>query len=236
MKFLLLNTCGAEGLIALADTDLREPIAASECLPGRASSEQLMPALHRLFASAGWAVRNVEIVAVVHGPGSFTGMRVGLSAAKGLCEALAIPMIAISRLALLAAHPDPSPAASSQADSARPVIALLDGGRGELYTGVYRGRTCLREALLRQPEVQTLVGNSQSFTSEPRVIELLPGQACLRFVPEPSPGLILHLAIERIAAGELTDVASIDANYLRRTDAEIVAASRNRTKLEEPQP
>ena len=124
MKLLLLNTCGAEGLIAVAQDD---SVLAQEKLPGRGTSEHLLPGIRRLLADQGWGVTELGAVSVVNGPGSFTGVRVGLSAAKGLCEAAGVPMIAISRLALLAE--------ASEADGE--TLALLDAGRGEYYGGVY---------------------------------------------------------------------------------------------------
>ncbi|WP_162538187.1 tRNA (adenosine(37)-N6)-threonylcarbamoyltransferase complex dimerization subunit type 1 TsaB [Granulicella sp. WH15] len=216
MRLLLLNTCGAEGSAALADTALPQPVVAAETLPGRGSSEQLLPVLHRLFKVAGWPVSELGAVAVVHGPGSFTGVRVGLSAAKGLCAATGGRMIAISRLALVAA--------SVEADGE--TLALLDAGRGEFYAGFYRGRECLSEQLLRREEVLELLASRTPVTCEARVRELLPEVDGLRLVEEPGAVLILRLAVERIAAEEWTDVVTIDANYLRRTDAELLVERR----------
>ena len=99
MKILLIDTCGATGSLALADS-ARPPAVAT--LPGRSAAERLVPAIHSLAAQAGIALHSLDAVAVVHGPGSFTGVRVGLSAAKGLCHALNLPLVAISRLAVLA--------------------------------------------------------------------------------------------------------------------------------------
>ncbi len=216
MRLLLLNTCGTEGSAALADTALPQSIVAAETLPGRGSSEQLLPVLHRLFNAAGWSRGELGAVVVVHGPGSFTGVRVGLSAAKGLCAATGGRMIAISRLALVAA--------SVEADEE--TLALLDAGRGEFYAGLYRGRECLREQLLRREEVLALLDGRTPVTCEARVKELLPDVEGLRFVEEPGAEQILRLAMERIAAGEWTDVVTIDANYLRRTDAELLVERR----------
>jgi tRNA threonylcarbamoyladenosine biosynthesis protein TsaB len=153
VKLLVINTCGAENSVALAED---AAIIASADLPARGTSEHLMPAIRSLFASPA---DRPDVVAVVNGPGSFTGVRVGLSAAKGLCEAWAIPMIAISRLALLA----------TALESATEVVALLDAGRGEYYCGVYRGRIKLSEELLRLEEVQLLLTQWPGITCEQRV-------------------------------------------------------------------
>jgi tRNA threonylcarbamoyladenosine biosynthesis protein TsaB len=213
MRILLMHTAGAEGSVALADTDLAEAIVASEVLPGRTSSERLVPAVRRLLEACGWRLGELAAIVVVHGPGSFTGVRVGLSAAKGLCEASGVPLIAVSRLALLAGCVGDGPAR---------VHAVLDAGRGEFYCGEYVGHRCVREALLSSDEVVEAVGDGVVLVCEMKVAEAL-AEVSPRVVAEPSAGDALALAVERIAAGEFDDVATVDANYLRRTDLEIFA-------------
>src|SRR5580700_8130001 len=134
MRVLLIDTAGAEGSVALADTELERAVVAAEVLPGRTSSERLLPSVRRLMEGRGWKLKELAAVVVVHGPGSFTGVRVGVSAAKGLSEAGGVPLVAVSRLALLAAAEE----------VAGTVHAVLDAGRGEFYYGEYVGRRCLR--------------------------------------------------------------------------------------------
>jgi tRNA threonylcarbamoyladenosine biosynthesis protein TsaB len=210
MRLLLIHTAGVEGSVALAEG---QKIVAEEVLPGRSSSERLVPAVRRLIELQDWALRDLKAVVVVHGPGSFTGVRVGLSAVKGLSEAGGIPLIAISRLALLAASVDEGDAT---------VHAVLDAGRGEFYYGEYAGHRCVREALLSQEEVSAAVGGGSAVVCEAKVAEMLSALRP-RLVEEPSAGGALFLALERISANEFDDAALLDANYLRRTDAEIFA-------------
>jgi tRNA threonylcarbamoyladenosine biosynthesis protein TsaB len=213
MRILLIHTAGSEGSVALADTALAEAIVASEVLPGRSSSERLVPAVRRLMEGSGFRLRELTAVVVVHGPGSFTGVRVGVSAAKGFSEAGGVPLIAVSRLALLAA---------GVGGGGTTVHAVLDAGRGEFYYGEYVGRVCVREALLSGQDVLTAVGDGVVVVYEAKVAEALGGLR-LRVVTEPSAGDALALAMERIAAGKFDDTALVDANYLRRTDGEIFA-------------
>ena len=210
MRLLLIHTAGGEGAVALAEG---KEIVAAEVLPGRSSSERLVPAVRRLMEGHGWRLRDLKAVVVVHGPGSFTGVRVGLSAAKGLSEAGGVPLIAISRLGLLAA-------AAGEGDAT--VHAVLDAGRGEFYYGEYAGHRCVREALLSQDEVSAAVAGGLVVACETKVGEVLSGLHP-RVVAEPSAGDALPLALERIEANEFDDAALLDANYLRRTDAEIFA-------------
>jgi tRNA threonylcarbamoyladenosine biosynthesis protein TsaB len=211
MRILLLHTAGGEGSVALADTELAEPIVAAEVLPGRTSSERLIPAVRRLMEESGFRLRELAAVVVVHGPGSFTGVRVGLSAAKGLSEAGGVPLIAVSRLALLAA-----------CGAAAKIHAVVDAGRGEFYYGEYAGSVCAREALLSAEDVLTAVGDGVVVVCEAKVAEAL-GGLHPRVVAEPAAGDALPLALERLVAGEFDDTALVDANYLRRTDGEIFA-------------
>jgi tRNA threonylcarbamoyladenosine biosynthesis protein TsaB len=213
MRILLIHTAGSEGSVALADTELAPAIVATEVLPGRTSSERLVPAVRRLMEARGWGLNELAAIVVVSGPGSFTGVRIGLSAAKGLSEAGGVPLIAVSRLALLAACVD---------GGEGPVHAALDAGRGEFYYGEYLGRQCMRELLMSRDDVLAAATGGTVIVCEAKVAEAL-SSLNPRIVDEPAAGYALPFAVERIEAGEFDDAATLDANYLRRTDAEIFA-------------
>jgi tRNA threonylcarbamoyladenosine biosynthesis protein TsaB len=136
-----------------------------------------------------------------------------LSAAKGFSEAGGVGLIAVSRLALLAAGVD---------GGGGPVHAVLDAGRGEFYYGEYVGRRCLREVLMGADDLPAAVAGGIVVVCEVKVADALVGVRP-KMVDEPMAGDALPFALERIAAGEFDDVATLDANYLRRTDAEIFA-------------
>jgi tRNA threonylcarbamoyladenosine biosynthesis protein TsaB len=216
-RLLLIDTCGTIGTIALADTSASPSILATITLSGRTASERLIPAIKALLADQATTLQSLSAIAVVHGPGSFTGVRIGLSAAKGLCEALAIPLIAISRLAVLA-------------NLARPttgyIHALLDAGRAEFYYGAYQEGVCLRESLLTHDEllqaIQSSPKNSTLIVCEPSVAESLASLAP-QLVSELTATDALPLALHRLHEANFDDIATIDANYVRRTDAEIFA-------------
>jgi tRNA threonylcarbamoyladenosine biosynthesis protein TsaB len=213
MRFLMIHTAGADGSVALGDTEQTPAITATEVLPGRSSSERLVPAVRRLMADSGWRISELTAVMVVYGPGSFTGVRVGVSAAKGLSEGGAVPMIAVSRLALLAASVD---------SGEQSVHAVLDAGRGEFYYGEYVGRRCVREVLMGAQDVVRAASGGLVVVCEVKVAEAL-AELRPKLVNEPLAGDALPLAVERVASGRFEDVATLDANYLRRTDAEIFA-------------
>jgi len=216
MRLLLLDTCGAEATLALADTALAEPVVALVRLTGRTASERLVAALRGAMNDAEWKLRDLTAIAVVTGPGSFTGVRVGLSVAKGLSEASATPLIALSRLAVLAA------AAGGGADS---VCALLDAGRGEFYCAQFEGSSLTAEGLLSQADaIQAALQAEMTIACEDTVATALSSLIAVRKVAEPTAADALPLALKRLAIGIFDDPMTLDANYLRRTDAEIFAA------------
>jgi tRNA threonylcarbamoyladenosine biosynthesis protein TsaB len=250
MKLLLIDTCGATGSIAIAESGssgLPAQVVDTESLPGRTASERLVPAIKGLVERNGASLEELAAIVVVHGPGSFTGVRVGVSAAKGLCEALNVPLIAISRLAVLAELALVSPLIGSaplfsaprtetrQADTpaAWHIYALLDAGRGEFYLGEYSEGVCLQEALLTRDEVLSAVSMSRGHSNtEPRrivvaVCELVVAESLSllkpQHVPDPAAVDALPLALRRMRQEIFDDVATLDANYVRRTDAEIFA-------------
>ena len=215
MKILLIDTCGETGSVALADTGCDPVSILTTSLPGRTASERLLSVIRALAAP----LDSLDAVVVVHGPGSFTGVRVSLSAAKGLCEALNLPLVAISRLAVLA-HLAAPPAGAR-------VRAVLDAGRGEFYSGEYVDGVCIREVLLTRDEVLAgaQIQPQITVTCEAAVDASLAVLAP-RFVAQPVAESALPLALARIEEQAFDDTATIDANYLRRTDAEIFAKPR----------
>ena len=205
MRFLLIHTAGSEGGVVLADTSQLLPIVSSEVLAGRSSSEQLVPAVRRLLEAEGWQLRELTAIVVVHGPGSFTGVRIGVSAAKGFSEAVGVPVIAVSRLALLAAA----------VEEDGPVYAVFDAGRGEFYFGEYQGQRCVREALLSRAELIPAACRGVVVVCQ---LEMAAALVALepRFVEEPRAERALPFALRRMKVGDFDDVALLDANYLHR--------------------
>jgi tRNA threonylcarbamoyladenosine biosynthesis protein TsaB len=231
---LALNTCGSTASIALgvADTNDVKILATAE-LAVRTYSARLIPEIAALLESRQATLRDVEAIVVVNGPGSFTGIRVGLSTAKGLAEGAGIPLIAISRLALLA-----------KASLLPHVLAAVDAGRGEYYLGEYRNGESIGElgevllsgeetvAVARQPGAGVLV------CDESRAEDLSPAtSACSAlaicgpvYVQAPDAAEALRFAMTRLRAGQFDDAETLNANYLRRSDAEVLRLARAAAK------
>lgn len=203
MRFLMIDTCGAVGRVALTAGDA---VVAEAEMPGRTYSERLVGEGMSLLAEAGWTLGDLSAVVVVNGPGSFTGVRVGVSAAKGWAEAAGLPVIALSRLELLIAEvggPD--------------TVAVLDAGRGEFYM-----RRGTEERLVDKAELLELAHGAEMVVCEAVVAEALRDAGAV-MVDEPGVTEMLRLAGKRFAARLFDDVATLDANYVRRSDAEIFA-------------
>src|SRR5690242_19383342 len=127
MRVLALETSTLAGGVALMDG---ERLVAEYVLDvGVTHSERLLAVIDRVLADARWAPRDLEGLAVSIGPGSFTGLRVGVSTVKGLAWALGLPIAAVPTLdAMAAAVPS----------SAWPVCPILTARRGEVYASLYR--------------------------------------------------------------------------------------------------
>jgi tRNA threonylcarbamoyladenosine biosynthesis protein TsaB len=223
---LAIDTCGALGGVALGEGIGPEGFGSEEPrvqesgprlrfreLAGKTFSERLLGTVSELLQDAEVTLEQIRAVVVVHGPGSFTGIRIGVSAAKGLAEGLAIPAIAVSRLELLA----------RKAPEGRGA-AIFDAGRGEFYAGFYRngqpgGESLLtREALLETVQAIGL----PVVVCEPKVSEAL-AELQPRNVAAPTAIEALILGAERFGRGLFDDVATLDANYLRRAETEMLA-------------
>jgi tRNA threonylcarbamoyladenosine biosynthesis protein TsaB len=229
MRILVIDTAGSEGGVVLAQTenDGADPqnfdpqdlqvLGSSELQP-REFSRQLIPAIADLLKNHQLSLAQMDALAVVNGPGSFTGLRVGLSAVKALAEATAKPIIALSRLAVMA-----SMAAEPQAEL---VHAVLDAGRGEFYRGLYRdaGWTCEGESLQTRGELVVRLEQTPGLivASEPTVLDTLPHFSIQKIAPAGAKEA-LPLALRSWQARCFRDVATLDANYLRRSDAEILS-------------
>jgi tRNA threonylcarbamoyladenosine biosynthesis protein TsaB len=213
---LAFDTCGQVGTVALADLE----IAATEnaattvtCvnqteLGGRAAAAELMPAIDRMLREVALELRALRTIVVVNGPGSFTGIRVGLSTAKGLAHAAGVPIVAISRLAVLAGLGE------TQQDS----LAVLDAGRNEFYV-----RRRQREWLASFEEIATAAeAGVPLIVAEAAIEERLAAWRPARLGPLDACAAV-SAALARLRTGEAEDLATLDANYLRRSDAELFA-------------
>jgi tRNA threonylcarbamoyladenosine biosynthesis protein TsaB len=199
-----VDTCGGAGTLAVARVGPGLEVLGRAEVPGRSTAAMLVPAIEQLLLDSG--VGKVSGLVVVDGPGSFTGIRIGLSTVKGLAEAWGVPVYAVSRLQVLAeAHGAKCAACSA-----------LDAGRGEFYFGCYVGNEAGREWLLTQEELELrLAAGLSCLVCEPRVAAAFPAATV---VGAPGAAEALEVALPAVLAGRLTDIAGLDGRYLRRSD------------------
>lgn len=202
MIVLVIDTCGPLGSVALGHVDPQDVLVLGETeLAGRTYSAQLVPAVRALLANEGMDAAQLEAIVVANGPGSFTGIRVGVSSAKGFAEALNVPLLAVSRLAVLAWKAGTNAAA-------------LDAGRGELYfrDGEHEALVASKDVVLSRP--------GSLAVCEPAAHGVFPDAI---LVAAPSAADALRFAASRLLAGDFANTAALDGNYVRRSEAELFA-------------
>jgi tRNA threonylcarbamoyladenosine biosynthesis protein TsaB len=227
---LSLNTCGstASAALGIADAEYKNVrIVAKAELAVRTYSARLIPEIDTMLRSQQASMRDITTIVVVNGPGSFTGIRVGVSTAKGLAESANIPIVAVSRLALLAA-----------ASGLPHVLAAVDAGRGEYYVGEYRNGDRLAELLLTAEETVAFAkqpGAGILVCDESRAgdVPVANTSACTVlaicgpiYVQPPDAAEALRFAMSRIRAQAFDDAETLTANYLRRSDAELFLSAK----------
>ena len=219
MLILGIDTSGKSGGVTLAEAagaDVR--VMGSSPIAGGTFSAQLVPTVAALLQESHRGIRQVDCFAVVSGPGSFTGLRVGLSAVKGLAEVVEKPIVTVSLLEALA---------SLSPFNGR-VIAALDAGRSEIFFGLYElqpGQVALiTEQLLAYDDFILEAGKPKVAvtTSDEGVAEKLAASGLkANLVPRPDSSVIARIGAQKFLAGCTTSVEALDANYLRRSDAEL---------------
>jgi tRNA threonylcarbamoyladenosine biosynthesis protein TsaB len=210
---LAIDTCGPSGSVALGRIPGRDLEVLGQIeLASRTYSATIVSAIAELLQSANATLSDLDAIVVVNGPGSFTGVRVGVSAVKGLAEGRNIPVVALSRLEVLSRKSGvPS--------------AALDAHRGEIYLRLERSGKAPDELLAGREELAAVA------TAPLRMAVCDEGAAALIASAWPDTQLIqtaaplaadaLRPGEARLIAGATVDPALLDGHYLRRSDAEI---------------
>lgn len=223
MLVIAIDTSGRNGSVALCrgDSNSFESLQLI-AIEGGTYSARLMPCIAELLAAEHLDLQALDGFVVVSGPGSFTGLRVGISTVKGLCEVSRKPLVAVSMLqayALLRA---------GQSDVN---TVLLDAGRGEVYVGEFRvdaqAPRNLREYIARVDRfsADTASAANRVLTPDSKIADVLTAAGCrVELVSPLHADDIGRIGIARLLSGETDDPSTLDANYIRRSDAEIFSA------------
>jgi tRNA threonylcarbamoyladenosine biosynthesis protein TsaB len=224
MLLLIVDTSGKSGFVALARAE-EEGIELIEEVPlaGGTFSAQLVPQIAGLLANHGFSKTDIGAFVAVAGPGSFTGLRVGLAAIKALAEILRKPIVPVSLLEViaLAGHVDGK------------VLAALDAGRGEVYIGEYevsgeddprKDARMLREELLPVDAFLSAALTLTIVTPDAALgAKVRDAGVSVAGMDRPGAEMIARVGWRKLQSGETVSPEQLEANYIRRSDAEIFA-------------
>ena len=223
MKILALESSATAASVALCEDEAL--IAQSFRDTGLTHSQTLLPMTEELLAHCGLTVTDLDLIAVAAGPGSFTGLRIGLSTAKGLAWSAQKPCCAVSTLEAMAWQLSHVPGE---------ILCAMDARRNQVYNarfvsdGVTLKRLCEDRAIaladlfreLDGKTAQIIVGDGAELcynygSTLGATLTLAPPH--LRFQ---SAWGVARAALRRAAEGELTDAQGLNANYIRLSQAE----------------
>ncbi len=219
MLLLVTDTSGKHASVALvrADREGKPQLMESSPLAGGTFSAQLVPQIASLLSNHGLSKRNIDAFIVISGPGSFTGLRVGLAAIKALAEILQKPIVPVSVLEVIAV-------ASGKSGK---VMAALDAGRGEVYLAEHDPADSKQQALEQLMKVEEMPASAHSsivFTPDETLLGKFEEQGIASHALErPGAEWIARVGLQRLQAGLTVSPELLEANYIRRSDAEIFA-------------
>jgi tRNA threonylcarbamoyladenosine biosynthesis protein TsaB len=225
MLLLAIDTSGKQGSIALARAG--EPTAEGDFevieiapLVGGTFSAQLIPQIAELLSRNGFMKSAIGAFAVASGPGSFTGLRIGLAAVKALAEVLDKPIAAVSLLEVCVF------ASGAQGK----IMAALDAGRNDVYVGEYeipaRAGQAPRQHMLTRNEFLAQAKGWTVVTPDSGVAQAAGAAGLTVSTLAPiSAADFARLGWRKIQSGETVGPEQLEANYIRRTDAEMLEKS-----------
>ncbi len=219
MLILAIDTSGREGSVALARADASGfGLIEVVLIAGGTYSAQLIPSIETLLQRHSLHKTHIDGFTVASGPGSFTGLRVGLAGVKGLAEILKKPIASVSVLDAIAV---------SSRQGGR-VISAADAARKEVFVGEYDvldGKAeCVRESLMSQWQFQQLLNTNAAahlITPDMDIAELAGMHLHVTQVERPKADTYARLGMHRILEGRTVAPELLEANYIRRSDAEI---------------
>jgi tRNA threonylcarbamoyladenosine biosynthesis protein TsaB len=223
-RVLAIDTATRYQLVGLIDGD--------EVMESRARkvpyehSSDLLGSIHEVLHTQGLGPKDVHLIAVGVGPGSFTGLRVAMAVAKGLARAANIPLVGVSTLAALAAR-------TAWSAPGQPVCAALDARRAEVWAGIWTAdpsglisahtpdgpysAAALRAVLDATPDAWLVGHQTHKYEAlHGGLSRALPAHLCI-----PDPAALALIGRQRARAGLLADLRELEPNYLRPSDAEM---------------
>jgi tRNA threonylcarbamoyladenosine biosynthesis protein TsaB len=228
MIVLAIDTCETRGSIAvLGDNSVLQVVPHTST---EEYSSWLLPAVDSALQFSNNTLRRVDLFATASGPGSFTGVRIGLTTIKAWSEVFSKPIVTVSRLEAVAVQSD---------RQAQYVASFIDAQRGQIFGALYKraasGLTLIDQEMAATPEVfmewvhHRAAGSDIAWIStDPHILESQPNFQAravqrhnIQLVPPILAALIGKMAIQRARKGDVLDALSVDANYVRRSYVEV---------------
>lgn len=228
MIVLAIDTCDADGSVAvLRGADVLEAVAHAG---GQEYSTWLLPSVDGLLRTCSLGLKDIELFAVAPGPGSFTGVRIGLTTVKAWSEVFDRPIAAVSRLEAIAWQ---------VGEDAPYVASFIDAQRGQLFGALY-GRSeggmellgaetvCGTEESVLSVAKQTGTATVTWISTSPAVLEREPawqqraaqGERVLKATGVLAP-FIGKIGLQKAIKGNVLDALAVDAQYVRRPYVEV---------------
>jgi tRNA threonylcarbamoyladenosine biosynthesis protein TsaB len=225
---LAIDTCDSKGGVAVLRDDMTLAMASHQT--EQDYSSWLLPAVSEALKKAGVRMAEVDAFGVASGPGSFTGSRIGLTTVKAWGEVYGKPIVAVSRLELIAWH------ARGGTDY---VASWADARRGQVFGAVYRrrenGLERVGDEMVMEPakflEMASELAGGEKIAWASGDADCMFEQKEWKAREELDEGFelvdgflgigIARMARNAVAAGRYTDALRLDANYVRRSDAEV---------------
>lgn len=209
MKFLCIDTSGSKTSVGVVNGNKR--VFTSDDGFVRAS-RALMPMIDSALKEAETSVKDVDFISVVIGPGSFTGIRIGITTARALAYALNKPIVSVNSCELAAYN-------SRKASGAKKILTALDAGNGFVFAALYDGETELAAPkCLTLDEFQALHGEIGDciVAADKKTAQTL------SVTPTDGDGII-DLSEKKFERGETMPYNEADALYVRLSQAERTA-------------
>jgi tRNA threonylcarbamoyladenosine biosynthesis protein TsaB len=223
IRGLAIETSGRTGSVVLAEDG--RAVAADEFPHGLKHAAELVPMTDRLCRARGWAPRDIREVYVSAGPGSFTGLRVGITVAKALALATGVKVVAVPTTDVLARNAPPE---------ARHVVVVLDAKREQIFTARLARSDSTARWMTEEPDhLDTLTA---TLTRAPRPVHLI-GEGIpyhQKFLPAEDPSVVVappdlwrpraevvaQIGHELARAGHFVDPQVLTPIYVRKPEAE----------------
>jgi tRNA threonylcarbamoyladenosine biosynthesis protein TsaB len=226
-RAVAIETSGRVGSVALVEDE--RVIDEETFAHGLKHAATIVPMIDRLTRARGWRARDVEHLYLSHGPGSFTGLRIGITLAKTLALATQVKLVAVPSVRVLVENAPPE---------ARNVIIVLDAKREQIFTGRFERQgedwierepahlDSLTAMLDRAARPVHLLGEGvpyhrQFIPADPQIV------VCGESTWRARAGAVARLGIEMASRGEFADPFTLTPLYIRRPEAEEKFEARN---------